>query len=85
MMNRSSVSEYSGSGMVDESGSLNMVAASSNVTPCLRRLVLALAGSHSTVAFIIARFLLLLRLSFAVSRLEQLGGSQVHPPGESDV
>jgi len=60
--------------MVDESGSVKTVAASSNVTPCLRRLVLALTGSHSTVTFIIARFLLLVRLSFAVIGLEQ-GGS----------
>ena len=42
--------------MVDESGSVKTEAASSKVTPCLRRLILALTGSHSIVTFIVARF-----------------------------
>ena len=44
---RSSVSEWSGSGMTSDHGSENASAASSNVTPCLLSLIDALRSSHS--------------------------------------
>ena len=46
-MNRSSAAEWSGSGIVIESGSPNAVAASAKLTPCLRTLAAAFRASHA--------------------------------------
>src|SRR6266540_3304799 len=45
MTNRSSACEWPGSGIVNDNGSANTVAASSKLTPCFARFDLALSSS----------------------------------------